>query len=98
MAGLLRSEAAPTGSTGLSDWLKDDVGSLGRRYVSELRRHFRLPLQGVAAIIPVRIGNAQQLDETPTLRGQRLVGDLPGIRDGFTVAAELKAHRLPSHI
>ena len=46
MAGLLTSEAAPTGTTRLSDWLKDNAGGLGRRYVSELRRNFRLRSQG----------------------------------------------------
>ena len=66
--------------------------------MSEVGRNFQLPRQGAAGIIPVRIGNAQQLDETPTLRGQRLVKGLPRVPDGFTVAAELKAHRLPSHI
>lgn len=43
MAGLLTSEDVPTGTTRLSDWLKDNAEGLGRRYVSELRRNFRLP-------------------------------------------------------
>ena len=38
--GLLTSEAAPTGTTRLSDWLKDGTDGLGRRYVSELRRNW----------------------------------------------------------
>ena len=42
MDGLLTSEAAPTGTTRLSDWLKDNADNLGRSYVSELRRNFRL--------------------------------------------------------
>lgn len=42
MAGLLTSEAPPTGTTRLSDWLKANADGLGRRYVSELRRNFRL--------------------------------------------------------
>ena len=42
MAGLLTSEAVPTGTTRLSDWLRDNADGLGRRYVSELRRNFRL--------------------------------------------------------
>ena len=46
MAGLLTSEALPTGATRLSDWLKGHSFGLGRRYVSELRRNFRLPRQG----------------------------------------------------
>ena len=41
MAGLLTSAVAPTGTTRLSDWLKDNAGGLGRRYVSEIRRNFR---------------------------------------------------------
>ena len=40
-AGLLISKAAPTGTTSLSVWLEDSADSLGRRYVSELRRNFR---------------------------------------------------------
>ncbi len=42
MAGLLTSEATPTGTTRLSDWLRDNADGLGRRYISELRRNFRL--------------------------------------------------------
>ena len=41
MAGLLTSEAAPTGATRLSDWLAENADGLGRRYVSELRRNYR---------------------------------------------------------
>ena len=41
MAGLLTSEAAPTGTTRLSDWLAENGDGLGRRYVSELRRNYR---------------------------------------------------------
>ena len=46
MAGLLTSDAAPTGTTRLSDWLRDNKDSLGNRYVSELRRNFRLGREG----------------------------------------------------
>ena len=42
MAGLLTSEGLPTGTTRLADWLKDNADGLGRRYVSELRRNWRL--------------------------------------------------------
>ena len=42
MAGLLTSKAAPTGTTKLSEWLAVNADGLGRRYVSELRRNFRL--------------------------------------------------------
>ena len=42
MAGLLTSKAAPTGTTKLSEWLAVNANGLGRRYVSELRRNFRL--------------------------------------------------------
>ena len=41
MAGLFTSGAAPTGTTRLSDWLQHNQESLGRTYVSELRRNFR---------------------------------------------------------
>ena len=41
MSGLLTSDAAPSGTTRLSDWLKDNVDSLGRHYVSEVRRNWR---------------------------------------------------------
>ena len=40
MAGLLTSDAAPTGTTTLSSWLEDNSHHLGRRYASELNRHF----------------------------------------------------------
>ena len=46
MAGLLTSTAAPTGTTRLSDCLIDNAEGSGRRYVSEIRRNFRLPRQG----------------------------------------------------
>ena len=41
MAGLLTSDVAPTGTTRLRDWLKDNADGLGRRYTSELRRNYR---------------------------------------------------------
>ena len=41
MDGLLTSGEPPTGTTRLSDWLSDNAGGLGRRYVSELRRNWR---------------------------------------------------------
>ncbi len=47
MAGLLTSEALPTGATRFNDWLKGHSSGLGRRYVSELRRNFRSPRQGL---------------------------------------------------
>ena len=40
MAGLLTSEAEPTGITRLGDWLAERADILGRSYVSELRRNF----------------------------------------------------------
>ena len=46
MAGLLASEEPPTGMTRLADWLAENGDGLGRRYVSELRRNWRLPRQG----------------------------------------------------
>ena len=44
MDGLLTSEAAPTGTTRLTDWLRDNADGLGRSYVPELRRNFRTDL------------------------------------------------------
>ena len=41
MADQFTSAAEPTGTTRLSDWLRDNSGSLGREYVSELGRNFR---------------------------------------------------------
>ena len=41
MAGLLTCHAAPASTTKLEDWLHENVGALGRRYVSELRRNYR---------------------------------------------------------
>ena len=40
-AGLLSSDAEPTGTTKLGDWLEDNRENLGREYASELRRNFR---------------------------------------------------------
>ncbi len=39
-ANLLVSSAAPTGQTRLSDWLTQHADQLGRRYASELARHY----------------------------------------------------------
>jgi uncharacterized protein YbjT (DUF2867 family) len=41
MAGLLISRNEPTGRTRLSDWSSRHAHLLGRRYASELNRHFR---------------------------------------------------------
>lgn len=41
MAGLLVSPSAPTGTTRLSAWLEGHREHVGRRYASELRRHYR---------------------------------------------------------
>ena len=40
MAGLLTSQASPTGATRLGDWIEHHSAGLGRRYASELRRNF----------------------------------------------------------
>ena len=40
MAGLLTSAEPPTGTTRLADWLVVHADTLGRRYVSELRRNY----------------------------------------------------------
>lgn len=41
MAGLLVSDAPPTGKTRFSDWLQQNAASLGRQYASEINRHYR---------------------------------------------------------
>ena len=41
MAGLLVSQGAPTGKTSLSEWLSQHSDTVGARYTSELRRHYR---------------------------------------------------------
>ena len=41
MDGLLISGEPPTGTTRLADWLTENGDSLGKRYVSELRRNYR---------------------------------------------------------
>jgi hypothetical protein len=43
MAGLLVSQNEPTGRTRLSEWSSRHAHLLGRRYASELNRHFRNP-------------------------------------------------------
>ena len=40
MAELLVSEEQPTGTTPLSEWLRDNGEQLGRAYTSELKRHY----------------------------------------------------------
>jgi NADH dehydrogenase len=41
MAGRLVSAAPPTTSTRFTEWLQAEGASLGRRYASELARHYR---------------------------------------------------------
>ena len=41
MANLLVSESEPTGRTSFSSWLKANSATVGRRYASELARHYR---------------------------------------------------------
>ena len=41
MAGLLVSDAPPNGQVSFSRWLEDNRDTLGRRYTSELDRHYR---------------------------------------------------------
>ena len=40
MSNLLVSESPPTGSTRLSEWLKQNGNSVGAKYFSDLRRHY----------------------------------------------------------
>ena len=42
MAGLLTSNAPPTGTTRFAEWLDKNAHGMGRIYQSELRRNFRL--------------------------------------------------------
>ena len=41
MANLLVSEGPPTGETRFSEWIRENVAWLGRRYASEIARHYR---------------------------------------------------------
>jgi hypothetical protein len=41
MANLLISQQQPTGHTCLSDWLKEHSADVGKKYASELARHYR---------------------------------------------------------
>jgi len=41
MSNLLVSEGPPTGQTRLGDWLSENADSVGIRYASELKRHYR---------------------------------------------------------
>jgi NADH dehydrogenase len=41
MSNLLVSDAPPAGQTRLSDWLDQNADSVGTRYASELKRHYR---------------------------------------------------------
>ncbi|MDO8750595.1 MAG: NAD(P)H-binding protein [Dehalococcoidia bacterium] len=41
MSSLLLSQEPPTGQTRLSDWLEEHAKSVGRKYASELVRHYR---------------------------------------------------------
>ena len=49
MTNLLVSKEAPTGRTSLRAWLRDNAGTIGTRYASELKRHYesrRLQVHG----------------------------------------------------
>ena len=41
MAGLLVSGDPPNGQSSLSRWLEENGDALGRRYASEMDRHYR---------------------------------------------------------
>jgi NADH dehydrogenase len=41
MNGLLSTDAPPAGHTSLAQWLRSERATIGRRYASELDRHFR---------------------------------------------------------
>jgi NADH dehydrogenase len=40
-AGLLHVDGSPTGETRLSEWLAQNAGKVGKRYASEIARHYR---------------------------------------------------------
>jgi NADH dehydrogenase len=40
-AGLLHVDGPPTGETRLSEWLAQNAGKVGKRYASEIARHYR---------------------------------------------------------
>ena len=41
LADLLVTDSPPAGTTRLSDWMRENAATLGSRYASELKRHFR---------------------------------------------------------
>ena len=41
MSNLLVSKVSPTRHTRLSDWLEQNIGSVGTKYISGLQRHYR---------------------------------------------------------
>jgi NADH dehydrogenase len=41
MSGLLVSGGPPTGRTHLSEWLREHAHTVGAKYASEVKRHFR---------------------------------------------------------
>ena len=41
MANLLVSSGPPTGRTRLSEWLRDHAGTVGAKYASEVKKHYR---------------------------------------------------------
>ena len=43
MSDLLTVEGPPTGRTRLSQWLEENRENVGRRYVSEVARHYAKP-------------------------------------------------------
>jgi NADH dehydrogenase len=45
MANLVVSSEEPTGQIRFTDWLKENSGTLGRRYASEIGRNFKRPFQ-----------------------------------------------------
>lgn len=46
MTDLLVSTQPAAGQTRLSDWLRDNAATLGAHYASEIKRHYRRPLEG----------------------------------------------------
>jgi hypothetical protein len=41
MRGLLISSNPPRAKTHLADWLKEKKGSVGMKYASEMKKHYR---------------------------------------------------------
>jgi NADH dehydrogenase len=64
MSGLLASDRRPNGRTRLSEWLLANGDRLGRRYASELERHYRgaQSVEGPRALVGSPVGGGAALE------------------------------------